>query len=148
MNVVTRHHDGLSCWLDVPHASSSASRAPVKAGEVKMVKVQTTKGIATHVDSESCAAAREGRGEALTGEVAGRVFSREIDALGLTTRGPLERRRRVGLRKATLGASSWRDVSGLHAVRDPEHAMNHLARKPGDLTSACDAKVAGRIGKL
>jgi hypothetical protein len=45
-----------------------------------MVKVQTTKGIATHVDPESCVAAREGRGEALTGEGAGRVLSREIHA--------------------------------------------------------------------
>lgn len=45
------------------------------------MKVQATKGIATHVDSESCVVAREGRGEALTGEGAGRVLSREIHAL-------------------------------------------------------------------
>jgi hypothetical protein len=46
-----------------------------------MVKVQTTKGIASHVDPESCVVAREGRGEALTGEGAGQVLSREIYAL-------------------------------------------------------------------
>ena len=35
------------------------------------------KGIATHTGPESCGAAREGGVEALTGERAGRVFSRE-----------------------------------------------------------------------
>src|ERR1700676_4620774 len=45
-------------------------------------------GLATHIDPESCGAAREGGIEALTGERAGRVFSREryllrdADALG------------------------------------------------------------------
>jgi hypothetical protein len=34
-------------------------------------------GLATHTGPESCVAARKGRGEALTGEGAGRVFSRE-----------------------------------------------------------------------
>ncbi len=34
-------------------------------------------GVATHTGPESCAAAREGGGEALTGERAGRVYSRE-----------------------------------------------------------------------
>jgi hypothetical protein len=34
-------------------------------------------GVATHTGPESCAAAREGVGEALTGVRAGRVFSRE-----------------------------------------------------------------------
>ena len=36
-----------------------------------------TEGVATHGDPESCAHAREGVGEALTGASAGRVFSRE-----------------------------------------------------------------------
>jgi hypothetical protein len=35
------------------------------------------KGLAAHTGPESCVAAREGRGEALTGVRAGRVFSRE-----------------------------------------------------------------------
>ena len=34
------------------------------------------KGLATHIDPESCGAAREGGVEALTGENMGRVFSR------------------------------------------------------------------------
>ena len=41
------------------------------------MKVSYGEGVASHTDSESCAVAREGRGEALTGECAGRVLSRE-----------------------------------------------------------------------
>ena len=46
-------------------------------------------GLATHTGPESCGAAREGGAEALTGEGAGRVFSRErislrdADAVGV-----------------------------------------------------------------
>ena len=46
------------------------------------MKVLNSEGRASHTDSESCVVAREGKGEALTGEGAGRVFSREIHALG------------------------------------------------------------------
>lgn len=45
------------------------------------MKVLNSKVPAKHTDSESCVAVREGRGEALTGEGAGRVLSREIHAL-------------------------------------------------------------------
>src|SRR3974390_689700 len=38
-------------------------------------------GLATHIGPESCGAAREGGVEALTGERAGRVFSRESNSL-------------------------------------------------------------------
>ncbi len=41
------------------------------------MKVSYGKGLATHTGPESCGAAREGGAEALTGEGAGRVFSRE-----------------------------------------------------------------------
>jgi len=39
------------------------------------------KGLATHTGPESCGAARKGGVEALTGERAGRVFSRVRDSL-------------------------------------------------------------------
>ena len=39
------------------------------------------KGLATHIDPESCGAAREGGVEALTGKSTGRVFSRERNSL-------------------------------------------------------------------
>ena len=42
------------------------------------MKVSYGKGVATHTGPESCAVAREGEGEALTGEGAGQVLSREI----------------------------------------------------------------------
>jgi len=42
------------------------------------VKVPSSEGGANHTGPESCVAAREGRGEALTGEDAGRVLSHEI----------------------------------------------------------------------
>jgi len=38
-------------------------------------------GVATHTGPESCVVVRKDRGEALTGEGAGRVFSRERTAL-------------------------------------------------------------------
>src|SRR5712692_2312401 len=46
------------------------------------------------------------------------------------------RRRRGGRRKATFGASISRDASESRAVRDPEHAPTHLAREPGEPSSA------------
>lgn len=45
------------------------------------MKESYVEGLATHDDPESCAAAREDGGEALTGVRAGRVLSRESDSL-------------------------------------------------------------------
>jgi hypothetical protein len=45
------------------------------------MKVSYCEGLANHTGPESCGAAREGGVEALTGEGAGRVFSRERDTL-------------------------------------------------------------------
>jgi len=42
-----------------------------------MVQVHHDEGIANRIDPESCAAAREGNSEALTGERAGQPLSRE-----------------------------------------------------------------------
>src|SRR5262249_20134478 len=42
-----------------------------------MVQVHHDEGIANRIDPESCAAAREGSSEALTGECAGQPLSRE-----------------------------------------------------------------------
>jgi hypothetical protein len=41
------------------------------------MEVSYGEGVASHTGPESCAVAREGRGEALTGECAGQVSSRE-----------------------------------------------------------------------
>jgi hypothetical protein len=45
------------------------------------VEVHHDEGVANRIDPESCAAAREGNSEALTGERAGQPLSREGQAL-------------------------------------------------------------------
>ena len=82
-------------------------------------------GVATHTGPESCGAARKGGVEALTGERAGRVFSRERHI-------PPGRRRCRSKRKAPSGAPISRGAPGSRAVRDPVHVRKHLAREPGD----------------
>ena len=82
-------------------------------------------GLATHIGPESCGAARKGSVEALTGERAGRVFSR----VRQLTPG---RRRCKEKRKAPSGAPISRGVPESRAVRDPVHVRRHLAREPGD----------------
>jgi hypothetical protein len=47
-----------------------------------MVQVHHDEGVAIHIGPESCAAVREGRGEALTGECTGQPLSRERVLLG------------------------------------------------------------------
>jgi len=77
--------------------------------------------VATHIGPESCGAARKSSVEALTGERAGRVFSRvrnslrDADAVRRSGRPHLERdiARRCRVR----------------AVRDPVHVRRHLARE-------------------
>ena len=46
------------------------------------MKESHVEGVATHDDPESCAVAREGAGEALTGARAGQVLSREMHFRG------------------------------------------------------------------
>ena len=72
-------------------------------------------GLATRTGPESCAEARKGLGEALTGVYVGRVLSREnIANFGVPT--PWVQR------KATPVASPWRDAIGPCAVEDLVHA--------------------------
>jgi hypothetical protein len=88
------------------------------------MKEPHVEGVATHDDPESCAGARKGVGEALTGAHAGRVLSREIRSPGC--------RRRPEMRKATRPAPIQRGAGRPRAVKDPEHARNLPAREPGD----------------
>ena len=82
-------------------------------------------GVATHIGPESCGVTRKGGDEALTGERAGRVFSRVRDLIP-------GRRRCKEKRKAPSGGPISRDVPETRAVRDPVHVRRHLAREPGD----------------
>ena len=86
-------------------------------------------GLATHIGPESCGAACKGGVEALTGERAGRVFSRVRNFL----RDADAVRRK---RKAPSGAPISRGVPESRAVRDPVHVRRHLAWEPGDPQSA------------
>ena len=98
-------------------------------------------GIASHTGPESCAVARKGQGEALTGVRAGRVLSREI------RQSPGSRRRRL-VRKAIADVSLARDTFAPCAVVDPgartETPRTGIGRSPGRLRVE---RSGGRIGK-
>ena len=88
------------------------------------MKVLCGEGIASHTSPESCVLGREAGIEALTGERAGWVFSRErlhrgADAV-LTAEGHTTRR---------VNASALPTPRG----RRPQHARTRLEREPGDL---------------
>src|SRR5439155_27287167 len=73
-----------------------------KAGEVSRMKESHDQGPANPIDPESCAAAREGVGEALTGANAGRLYSLESVAVP-------DADAHVGAWKATSTGSPWRE---------------------------------------
>jgi hypothetical protein len=60
-------------------------KAPVKAGRESRMKEPHKKGIANHLDPESCAEAGNRLGEALTGAHAGQPWSSEITSPGVPT---------------------------------------------------------------
>jgi RNA-directed DNA polymerase len=97
------------------------------------MKVSDGEGVATHTDPESCGAARKGSVEALTGERAGRVLSRErtilrsADAVGDVGRQNRQRRYRETLSGSarseipcTYGSTSFgnREILGLPTADD------------------------------
>jgi hypothetical protein len=88
--------------------------------------------VASHIGPESCVGIREGAGEALTGESAGQVLSRERGFA------PGCRRRQLD-RKATRNISITQEMFRLRVVVDPVHACKLSAREPG-------GPVSGRSG--
>ncbi len=60
-------------------------KAPVKAGRESRMQEPHKKGIADHLDPESCADAGNRMGEALTGAHAGQPWSSEITSPGVPT---------------------------------------------------------------
>ena len=104
------------------------------------MKVSYGEGLSNHTGSESCGAAREGGVEALTGEGAGRVFSRErnilLDADAVGESGRQHWVRRYG--KAQLSPARSQTPS---TYRNTSHGNREVPRSPR-------AKHAlGRIGK-
>jgi len=104
------------------------------------MKESYVEGLATHDGPESCAAAREGGGEALTGVRAGRVLSRE----------------RASLRGADAMEAGGRQHPGRRyreALRDPARSetpctYGNTSRGNREIPSppAVDG-TAGRVGK-
>jgi hypothetical protein len=98
------------------------------------VQVPYDEGVAIHIDPESCAVAREGLGEALTGEGIGQPLSRESFIPGADTvffvEGNTEGRTNASARTTWRGQRPW-------------HVQTLLAREPGDLTLDRSAAAAG-----
>ena len=89
------------------------------------MQVHRNEGVAIHIGPESCAAAREGSREALTGGRTGQPLSRER---------PLIPGADVVL--LTEGNTSGRDIASAQTIRRgrrPWHVRTLLAREPGGL---------------
>ena len=120
----------------------SPSRAPVKTGEVLRMEVSYGEGLAIHIDPESCAVVRKGKGEALTGVRAGRVLSREKE-------------------RTDRGADAVRDCGRPHLARRYRERSWDPARSETPCMYGCtslrnreiprlprEESALGRIGKL
>ena len=82
------------------------------------MQVPYDEGVANHIGPESCAVAREGLGEALTGECTGQPLSRESFLSWVPT--PCIRR------KATCQGASSRAPGRPGVVRDPGMSRSSL----------------------
>jgi hypothetical protein len=102
------------------------------------MEVSNVKGLANHDGPESCVERSNPRGEALTGERAGWVLSRE--KLGSGCRPSKEKG------KATINDPHWRGALISREVRDPRHVRKQPAREPGD-PAFTQAAGLGRIEK-
>jgi hypothetical protein len=103
------------------------------------MKVSYDEDSAYHIDPESCVYVRKGVREALTGERAGWVLSRERGYSSGC-------RRRQRARKATRNISLSQDVFRPRVVVDPMHVRKLFAREPGDPTFDLD-EVATRSAR-
>ena len=89
------------------------------------MRVPHDEGVANHIDPESCAAVREGIGEALIGDRTGQPLSRE------STLFP-----GADVVLLTEGNTDVRDIASAQTVRRGRrhwHVRTLLAREPGDL---------------
>jgi hypothetical protein len=97
-------------------------------------------GIATHTGPESCVSVREDEHEALTGEGAGRVFSRESTSLRDADAVEVSGRPRPGRR--------YRETPGSPARSETPSMRRHTSRENRE--SPCPPVgdgPAGRVGK-
>jgi hypothetical protein len=104
------------------------------------------KGVATHTGPESCAAARKGGGEALTGGRAGQVLSREIYD-PLREQWPLR-----GADAVEEGGRPHLPCRHRKTRRDPARSETlrthrHISHGNGEIGRLSATRVADRIGK-
>jgi len=83
------------------------------------MKESHDQGLANRIGPESCAAAREGVGEALTGADAGRPSSPESVTVP-------DADAHLAVRKATSPVSPQRETVGSGGAAEPVHASKHL----------------------
>jgi hypothetical protein len=102
------------------------------------VQVLYGEGVANHTGPESCAAVREDRGEALTGECVGQPLSGENQLRGADVLRPAEGN--------TAGVANARH-SLTPRRRRTWHAQTPSAREPGDLQTVRVRRHADRVGK-
>ena len=96
-----------------------------ETGKEQMVRVHYDEGAAIHIGPESCAVAREGFGEALTGGRIGQPLSRESTLIPGADVVPL-----------TEGNTDGRDIASAQTAqrgRRHWHVRTLFAREPGDL---------------
>ena len=99
------------------------------------MQVHYDEGVAIHIGPESCAVAREGLSEALTGERIGQPLSRESFLFWVPTPCKLWKATRPG-----------RVIASARATRRgqrPWHVQTLFAREPGDLAIDRLATAAG-----
>jgi len=99
------------------------------------VQVPHDEGVAIHINPESCAFAREGSCEALTGEPTGQPLSRESFAVPGAdavhgVEGNTDERANASARTTRRGRRPW-------------HVGTLLVREPGDLAPDRSATAAG-----
>jgi hypothetical protein len=109
------------------------------------MKVSNVKGLANHDDPESCVACGNARGEALTGESAGWVLSREKQLV--RDADPVRRR---GRPQSTLriGEEYWyparSETPGMHGSNLPENREILRLSKPARLERIENSKEVRR----
>jgi hypothetical protein len=105
------------------------------------MEVSYDEDLANHIGPESCVHVRKEVREALTGESAGWVLSREKGCSSGC-------RRRQRARKATRNTSQSQEVFWPRVVVDPTHAWKLSAREPGDPVFGLDRMATRSAQKI
>jgi hypothetical protein len=119
------------------------------------VEVHCDEGLATRIGPESCASAREGRGEALTGGLAGWVLSREKTIPGadpVSPRGrrddrPREREWPVGPARSQTPCMHTSSLRGNREISRLTTGPKGLLARIGKVKAVADDARTGEVGQ-